>query len=146
MALFGVAPAAMRPTALLLNALVAMIGTLRFARAGYTPWRLIAPLSAGAVPAAFIGGRIVLPPRVYEPLLAVLLVAAALRLWNPRVAPAARVSTPHPATTPLPPHPDQRRHPPRHAVVPPVRVELVAIPHGAPVGRVDLIFAQPGAQ
>ena len=43
MALCGVAPGVMKPTALVLNLLVASIGTWQFMRAGYLPWRLLAP-------------------------------------------------------------------------------------------------------
>ena len=83
MALYGVAPAAMKPTALVLNVLVATLGTVRFARAGHTPWRLLLPLCAGSVPAAFLGGRMQLPTHVHEPFLAVLLILASFRLWFP---------------------------------------------------------------
>ena len=38
MALLGVAPAVMKPTALVLNILVAIISTMKFARAGYVSW------------------------------------------------------------------------------------------------------------
>jgi uncharacterized membrane protein YfcA len=94
MALYGVAPTVMRPTALVLNILVATIGTMRFARAGHTPWRLLGPLCAGSVPAAFLGGRIAVPAHVYEPLLAALLILAALRLWFPG---DRTVPRPHPS-------------------------------------------------
>ena len=94
MALYGVAPSAMKPTALVLNIIVALIATTRFGRAGYTPWTLLAPLCLGSIPAAFIGGRITLPVHVHEPLLAVLLILAALRLWFPGEGAVAR---PHPS-------------------------------------------------
>lgn len=78
MGLLGVAPATMRPTALVLNILVASIVTLRFARAGFVRPRAALPFLMGSVPAAFVGGAIVLAPAVYRPLVgAVLLVAAA---------------------------------------------------------------------
>jgi uncharacterized membrane protein YfcA len=82
MALFGVPASTMKPTALVLNVLVAIIGTARFARAGQTPWTLLMPLCAGSIPAAFVGGRITLPNHLFEPLLAVLLCMAAARLWS----------------------------------------------------------------
>ena len=43
MALFGVAPDVMKPTALTLNIAVAMITTIRFARAGHVSWSLSWP-------------------------------------------------------------------------------------------------------
>lgn len=80
MALVGVAPATMRPTALVLNLFVASIVIVRFARAGHLPWRHLVPLAAGSIPAAFIGGSIDLPGEIYRPLVALVLVAGAIRL------------------------------------------------------------------
>jgi uncharacterized membrane protein YfcA len=78
MALLGVAPVTMRPTALVLNILVAGIVSLRFARAGFVRPVAALPFLIGSVPAAFVGGAIVLPAEVYRPLVGgVLLVAAA---------------------------------------------------------------------
>jgi hypothetical protein len=83
MALFGVAPAAMRPAALVMNIVVATAGTLRFASAAAVPWRLLLPLCVASVPAAFAGGTVHLPPGVYQPLLGASLLLAAWRLWSP---------------------------------------------------------------
>ncbi|HEX7171966.1 MAG TPA: sulfite exporter TauE/SafE family protein [Candidatus Limnocylindria bacterium] len=84
MALVGVPPAVMRPTALVLNLFVATIVVIRFAGAGHLPWRSLLPLVAGSVPAAFIGGSIELPGDIYRPLVAVVLLAGALRLATAR--------------------------------------------------------------
>jgi uncharacterized membrane protein YfcA len=80
MALVGVAPEVMRPTALVLNLFVASIVVLRFARAGHLPWRSLLPLVAGSIPAAFVGGSIDLPGEIYRPLVALVLLAGAWRL------------------------------------------------------------------
>ncbi|MFN2482554.1 MAG: sulfite exporter TauE/SafE family protein, partial [Pyrinomonadaceae bacterium] len=45
MALFGLAPAVMKPTALCLNLLVASLTTFRFYRAGYFSWRTFLPFA-----------------------------------------------------------------------------------------------------
>jgi len=90
MALFGVAPAAMKPAALTMNIVVATAGTLRFATAGLVPWRLLGPLCLGSVPAAFAGGAIALPDMAYQRLLGALLLLAAARLWLPGEPPARR--------------------------------------------------------
>jgi hypothetical protein len=83
MALVGVAPEVMKPTALVLNILVAGIVTIRFARAGYVRPLALFPFLAGSVPAAFIGGGLALPATLYRPLVgAVLLVAAARFGWT----------------------------------------------------------------
>lgn len=86
MALVGVAPETMRPTALVLNLFVATIVVVRFARAGHLPWRNLVPLAAGSIPAAFLGGSIDLPGEIYRPLVALVLVAGAVRLATARAA------------------------------------------------------------
>jgi uncharacterized protein len=80
MALLGVAPASMRPTALVLNVVVACIGTWTFARAGHFDRRLFVPLAAASVPCAYLGGRLTLPDRSYELLVGAVLLVAAVRL------------------------------------------------------------------
>ena len=81
MAFAGMAPATMRPTALVLNLLVASIATVRFARAGYFSWRLLWPFALGSVPFAYVGGGITLPGDWYRALVGLVLWVAAVRLW-----------------------------------------------------------------
>jgi len=84
MALFSVAPETMRPTALLLNLVVAGFTATQFALNGQTNWRLLGAFAVTAVPAAFIGGSISLAPDFYRPLVGVVLLLAAIRLfWQP---------------------------------------------------------------
>lgn len=84
MALFAVAPETMRPTALALNLVVAGLGSWRYWRAGQTDLKLLAMFAATAVPAAFIAGGIHIAPDLYRPLVGVLLLLAAIRLfWHP---------------------------------------------------------------
>src|SRR5207249_12152207 len=66
MALFGVAPFVMKPTALTLNIIVALIGTVRFYRAGFFSWRTFWPLAVTSIPAAFVGGALTLPVPIYK--------------------------------------------------------------------------------
>lgn len=80
MALFGIPPAVMKPAALVMNLGVAGAGTVRFANASLVPWRLLLPLCAGSVPAAYLGGLIELPTRSHRVLLGAVLLAAAVRL------------------------------------------------------------------
>ena len=80
MALVGLAPETMRPTALILNLFVASIVVARFSRAGHLPWRSLMPLIIGSVPMAFVGGTIDLPGEVYRPLIGIVLIAGAWRL------------------------------------------------------------------
>jgi uncharacterized membrane protein YfcA len=83
MALYGLAPADMRPAALALNLLAATLATAQFRWAGHFDRALFLPLVAGSVPAAFVGGWLTLPGTVYKPVLAVLLFVAAVRLAWP---------------------------------------------------------------
>jgi len=86
MALLGVAPEVMRPTALMLNVLVASIATVQFARAGYFRWRLLWPFAVASIPAAAVGGAIHLPGEVYRPVIGAVLLFSAWRLTSPRLA------------------------------------------------------------
>lgn len=95
MALFSVAPATMKPTALALNLLVAGFGAWRYWRRDLSNVRLILAFAATAVPAAFIGGAIHLPAIYYKPLVGVLLwLAAARLLWHPRALAEREVRPP----------------------------------------------------
>lgn len=95
MALFSVPPVAMRPTALSLNILVALLASWRYFNAGYFRWRVLWPFAAGAVPFAFVGGAIQLPGAYYRPIVGVVLLFSAVRfLWPRPVLPAAEPRDP----------------------------------------------------
>lgn len=100
MALFAVAPEVMRPTALALNLVVAGLGAVRFAWRGQVNWRLLAAFAVTAVPAAYVGGSVALPPEYYRPLVGAMLLAAAVRLfWQPERLAARPVRPPSLAVT-----------------------------------------------
>jgi len=80
MALAGLAPEVMRPTALVLNLAVACIAVVRFAHAEQLPWRTLPYFVIGSIPAAYLAGSLEIPDTIYRPLLATVLIAAALRL------------------------------------------------------------------
>jgi len=82
MALAGVAPAEMRPIALLLNILVSSMGTWKFHRAGFFRWRLFWPFAVVSIPMAYLGGAITLPGSAYKALVGVVLLYAAWQLWR----------------------------------------------------------------
>jgi uncharacterized membrane protein YfcA len=82
MALAGIAPAEMRPVALLLNVVVASLATWKFHRAGHFRWRLFWPFAAAAVPLAYIGGAVTLPGTAYRMLVGAVLLYAAWQLWR----------------------------------------------------------------
>ena len=84
MALFGVAPVVLRPTALVLNIVVATFASWRFTKAGFFRWRTLWPFIIGAIPMAILGGSIQLPGHIYRPLVGVVLLIAATRLLWPK--------------------------------------------------------------
>jgi len=102
MALFGLAPEVMRPTALVLNLLVAGIAAVQFARAGWFSWRLFWPFAAGSVPLAFLGGALTLPAPIYKQLLGFVLLFAAYRLFLPARTGADAESRPIPIGLAIP--------------------------------------------
>jgi uncharacterized membrane protein YfcA len=77
MALAGMSPAAMAPTALLLNIIVTGVALLRFGAAGRLRWRLFLPFLVPAIPAAFAGGFVTADRRVFLAILAAALIIAA---------------------------------------------------------------------
>ena len=76
MALFGVQQAVMRPTALVLNIIVASLVSFRFVWAGVFRWRVLWPFLIGAAPFALLGGSLQLPGNFYKPLVGLVLLAA----------------------------------------------------------------------
>jgi hypothetical protein len=80
MALLGVAPAVMKPAALVMNIFVAGLVFLRLHRAGYFHVRLFWPFALGSIPLAFVGGLLTLPGNFYRYLVGAALILAALRL------------------------------------------------------------------
>jgi uncharacterized membrane protein YfcA len=83
MALFGLPATVMRPTALVLNILVAGLSSFRFLRAGLFRWRTLWPVLIGAIPMAFVGGSLHLPGEYYKPIVGIVLLAASARLlWK----------------------------------------------------------------
>ncbi|MEY2502122.1 MAG: uncharacterized protein QOI07_2456 [Verrucomicrobiota bacterium] len=94
MTLSGLSATFIRPTALVLNILVAAIGSFQFWRAGYFSWRLFWPFALLAVPAAFLGGYLPVPAAILKIAIGAVLLFSAARLFfrhgDPRnVAPPA---------------------------------------------------------
>lgn len=82
MALVGLAPGQMRPTALTLNLLVGGIGLFRFWRGGFVRWRNILPFVLASAPAAYFAAQIKLPKESYSMLLAGVLLVAAFGVFR----------------------------------------------------------------
>ena len=79
MTLFGLAAPDIKSAALVLNILVASIGTWQFWRAGHFSWGLFWPFAVLAVPMAFVGGYVDLPTHVFKVLVGVGLLLSAVR-------------------------------------------------------------------
>jgi len=80
MTLFGLVPIVIRPTALVLNILVAIIGSFQFWRAGYFSWKLFWPFALLSIPAAYAGGYLQPSAGVLRVLIGVVLLFSAARL------------------------------------------------------------------
>lgn len=80
MSLFGLAPGVIKPTALVLNVLVASLAAWQFWRAGHFSWGLFWPFGLLSVPFAFLGGYLDLPAHLFKMLVGVVLLLSALRL------------------------------------------------------------------
>ena len=80
MTLWGIAPTTVRPTALVLNILVASIGAFQFWRAGHFSWRLFWPFALLSIPAAYLGGYLQPSASVLRILIGVVLLFSAARL------------------------------------------------------------------
>lgn len=99
LAFLGMAPAQMRPTALVLNLIVSAIAFVQFARAGHFRWSTFWPFALSSVPCAWIGARVELDPIVYKRLLAVCLLFAVGRMLS--VFDGASAQATRPAPLPL---------------------------------------------
>jgi uncharacterized membrane protein YfcA len=96
MGLFSFAPSAMKPTALALNILVAAIATIRFYRAGLFKWSLYWPFAIASIPAAFLGGAMMLPARWYKIVVGIVLLYAAAWMFRSALKPLTRETHPPP--------------------------------------------------
>lgn len=95
MAIFGLAPAVMKPTALVLNILVASIATAKFAKAGFFSWRTLWPFALTSIPMAAFGGSLKLEDQAYKQIVAAVLLYSAVRLLlKPRLVTDADVQPP----------------------------------------------------
>src|SRR5712691_12785492 len=80
MTLWGVAATTIRPTALVLNILVASIGAFQFWRAGHFAWKLFWPFAVLSIPAAYLGGYLQPSASSLRILIGLVLLFSAARL------------------------------------------------------------------
>ena len=79
LALAGLPAEQIKPLALILNTAVAAQGSWQFWRAGHLRWRLFWPVLLAGLPTAFLGGWLDLPTLWFQRLVALVLLASALR-------------------------------------------------------------------
>ena len=81
MTLFGLAPTVIKPSALVLNIVVASLTSYQFWRAGHFSWSLFWPFAVLSIPLAFLGGYINLPTHVFKSLGGLVLLYSAVRFF-----------------------------------------------------------------
>ncbi|MGB6221140.1 sulfite exporter TauE/SafE family protein [Haloferula sp.] len=95
MSLAGVAIPEIRPAALMMNLGVACFGTWHFIRGGHFRWSLTWPFLIAALPFAFLGGKISLPPQLLGVLLGSVLLFSAVRFLFPSKQNKDDIRPPH---------------------------------------------------
>src|SRR5207248_9328718 len=74
-------PNVIKPTALLLNILVATIAGFQFFCGGHFSWRLFWPFALLSVPCAFLGGYMLVPAHTFKLVVGCVLLFSAMRLF-----------------------------------------------------------------
>ncbi|WP_109322340.1 sulfite exporter TauE/SafE family protein [Aquirufa nivalisilvae] len=80
MAMMGVAPAIMKPSALVMNLAVSLFSFIGFYRAGHFKFILFWPFAIASVPLAYLGGTMTLSDSIYKKILAICILISIFRL------------------------------------------------------------------
>jgi uncharacterized protein len=80
MAIVGIAPAMMKPSALVMNLAVSAFSFIGFYKAGHFKLKLFIPFVLTSVPMAFLGGTITLSDAIYKKILAVCILISIARM------------------------------------------------------------------
>ena len=80
MAIIGIAPVLMKPSALIMNLAVSLISFFGFYKAGHFRLKLFWPFAIASIPMAFWGGTMTLSDSIYKKILAVCLLISIGRL------------------------------------------------------------------
>jgi uncharacterized membrane protein YfcA len=81
MALFSIAPAVMKPTALLLNLFVSSVSFIQFYRGAFFKWKTFWPFAIASIPLSFLGGTISIESIIYKKALGALLLIPVVRFF-----------------------------------------------------------------
>ena len=79
MAIYGVSPEVMKPTALLLNLFVSLVSFIQFYRGGHFRIKLFLPFALASIPMAYVGGLITVETDLYKRILGLLLLIPIIR-------------------------------------------------------------------
>ncbi len=96
MALLSFPVDSIKTTSLVLNILVASIGTYRFLKAGYFDKKVFAIFAVTSIPIAFLGGAMQPDPRLFRLLAGIFLLLSALLLIGKNLLPKQRDEQPRP--------------------------------------------------
>lgn len=80
MALMGVAPTMMKPSALVMNLAVSAFSFMGFYWAGHFKLNLFLPFAIASIPMAFLGGTMTLADSIYKKILAVCILISIARM------------------------------------------------------------------
>lgn len=81
MALYGVAPQEMKPTALILNLFVAMTSFIQYYRGKHFKMPIFLPIALASIPFAFLGGMLTMDDVYYKKILGLLLILPIVRFF-----------------------------------------------------------------
>src|SRR4029078_758463 len=79
MAIYGVSPEVMKPTALLLNLFVSLVSFIQFYRGGHFRMKLFLPFALASIPMAYVGGLINVETDLYKLIFVLLLLIPIVR-------------------------------------------------------------------
>lgn len=81
MALYGVAPQEMKPTALFLNLFVSLTSFIQYYRGNHFKKEIFIPIALASIPFAFLGGMLAIDDHLYKKVLGILLLLPIVRFF-----------------------------------------------------------------
>nr|WP_315395829.1 sulfite exporter TauE/SafE family protein [uncultured Sphingobacterium sp.] len=81
MALYGVAPQEMKPTALFLNLFVSLTAFIQYYRGNHFKKGIFIPIALASIPFAFLGGMLSIDDHLYKKILGILLLLPIVRFF-----------------------------------------------------------------
>lgn len=94
MALYGVAPQEMKPTALFLNLFVSLTSFIQYYRGNHFKKDIFIPIALASVPFAFLGGMLSIDDHIYKKILGILLLLPIIRFFFFKNVPDDRLVQP----------------------------------------------------